>query len=119
MTATTTKPLGNYLHIHRKKAGLTQREIGNLIGYLEEGAISRHERSHSFPPLLAALAYEAIFGVPIGDIFSGLRELVASGVEQRINELEERLERATNQDRHASAVTRRKLAWINERRVAR
>ena len=117
MTATTTKPLANYLHVYRKKTGLTQREIGLLVGYLKEGAISRHERFRSLPPLLTALAYEAVFGVPVGNIFSGVRELVASGVEDRINELEEVLERASTQDHRTSAVTRRKLRWINERRV--
>lgn len=117
MTATTTKPLANYLHVYRKKTGLSQREIGFLVGYLKEAAISRHERFHSLPPLLTALAYEAIFRVPVGDIFSGVRELVASGVEDRINELREVLERESKQDNHSSVVTGRKLKWINERRV--
>jgi DNA-binding XRE family transcriptional regulator len=116
MTATTAKPLANYLHVYRKKTGLTQREIGLLVGYLKEGAISRHERFHSLPPLLTALAYEAVFGVPVGDIFSGMRELVASNVEERIIELEEVLERANKRDHFPSAVTGRKLKWINERR---
>ena len=118
MTATTTKRLANYLHVHRKKTGLTQREIGIIVGYLKEAAISRHERFHSLPPLLTALAYEAIFRVPIGDLYSGLRELVASGVEDRISELEDVLKRASKQDHHASVLSGRKLEWINERRLA-
>jgi DNA-binding XRE family transcriptional regulator len=117
MTATTKKALVNYLHVCRKKSGLTQREVGILIGYLKDAAISRHERCTSLPPLLTAFAYEAIFGVPIGDIFAGLRELVARGVEDRIDELEEVLKRASDHGHRASAVTGRKLEWINERRA--
>ena len=118
MTATTRKPLANYLHVYRKKTGLTQREMGMLLGGLKEGTISRHERFHSLPPLLTALAYEVIFDVPIGDLYSGLREVVASGVEDRMDELEEALKRASEQDHHASVLTARRLEWINERRVA-
>src|SRR5213593_2391827 len=33
----------NYLHAQRKKAGLSQREVGILLGYADEGAVSRHE----------------------------------------------------------------------------
>ena len=71
MKAPTTKPLPNYLHAHRKKAGLTQSEIGILVGYPKEGAISGHERLRSLPPLLTALAYEVVFRVPVGVLFSG------------------------------------------------
>jgi DNA-binding XRE family transcriptional regulator len=117
MTATTAKSLANYLHVYRKKTGLTQREIGVLVGYPKAPAISRHERCHSLPPLLTALAYEVVFGVPVGDIFPGVRELVASGVEDRISELEKLLEQAKEEDHHSSAMTERKLKWINDRRV--
>src|SRR2546425_6225186 len=36
--------VGNYLRTHRKRAGMSQRELGLLIGYEHEGQVSRHER---------------------------------------------------------------------------
>ena len=107
---------GNYVLTHRKKAGLSQRELARLIGFADE-SVCRHERSESLPPLPTALSYEVIFGVPISELFPGLRLSVEEAVEKRITaferELQERSARSPREaDRHAQ-----KFAWLDQRRA--
>ena len=113
MKIVQTRLLPNYVRTHRKKAGLSQRELGILVGYEGEGQISRHERFHSVPPFMIAVAYEVVFKRPIAEIFPGLRQTVESEVEQRLDELQAALGRKTGRGRYA-ATTARKLEWITE-----
>lgn len=107
--------LGNYVRTHRKKAGLTQRELGRVLGYDEEGAVSRHERFCSLPPLLIALGYSIIFRTSVSEMFAGLHETVEHVVEARLRELEEDLQQRSGGSSRAVATTR-KLEWLSERR---
>ncbi|MGE0405270.1 MAG: helix-turn-helix transcriptional regulator [Candidatus Korobacteraceae bacterium] len=107
--------LANYLRTHRKRAGLSQRDLAILLGYPNEGAVSRQERFRSVPPLLVALSYEVLFQAPVADLFAGLREAVEQLVEARLQDFEQTL-----QQRHGrgpgAAITARKLVWLSERR---
>jgi transcriptional regulator with XRE-family HTH domain len=117
MAIATTKPLANNLREHRKKSGLSQREIGSLVGALGACAVSRHERFNSSLSLRTALAYAAVFRIPINDLFPGERESVTSRVEQRIDELEESLKRpAAKRDR--LNLLPRKVGWIDNRHAS-
>lgn len=107
--------LNTYLRTHRRKAGLSQRELGNLLGYEDEGAVRRHEKLKTLPPLLIAIGYEVVFKMPVGKLFSGLKETVEKTVEPRILELEEKLQQKSGKGRRASHVAQ-KLAWLSERR---
>jgi transcriptional regulator with XRE-family HTH domain len=115
MAIAATKPLANNLREHRKKSGLSQREIGGLVGALGACAVSRHERFHAELSLRTALAYAAIFRVPVAELFSGERETIASKVEERIEALEESLKRSTAK-RNRLHVLPRKVGWIDNRR---
>lgn len=106
--------LGNYIRTHRKKAGLSQRELGHLLGYSDKFPVSRHERSRSLPPLLIALAYEVIFDVPVCELFAGLHETVQLAVNNRLAELEGRLHQS--EGGHRAAAVAQKLEWLNQRR---
>src|ERR1700689_3465430 len=83
---------GNYLRAYRKKSGLSQRDLGGLLGYGDAGQVSRHERATSTPPLAAALAYELIFRVPISSIFVGMRGDIARNLNARLKEMKLTLE---------------------------
>jgi hypothetical protein len=109
------EPLVNYLRVHRRNAGLSQNELGNILGYGNEGAVSRHERFESVPPFLMALGYEILFREPAGQIFLGLKQAMASGVEERLADLEQRLRKQCEEKPH-SAVIARKLEWLTDRR---
>jgi DNA-binding XRE family transcriptional regulator len=69
-----THKLDNYLRTYRKRAGLSLGEIAYLLGTRDGTKTSRHERLKRTPSLETALAYEAIFRVPVSELFAGVYE---------------------------------------------
>jgi len=110
-----TQKLDNYLRTHRKNSGLSQQEVAVVVGCCTGAMVSRHERSHHLPPLRRAIAYEALFGVPISDIFAGLSDRVEKEIETELRKLERHLQSTSGKGRHAPLVAR-KLVWMAERR---
>lgn len=108
--------IGNYLRTHRRKSGLSQRELGILLGYQNQHQVSRHERSKSAPPLLAALAYEIVFQVPVAQLFPGFQSAVAHSVARNLREFKKSLEDGTS--RQLSKASLQKLQWLAERNIA-
>jgi transcriptional regulator with XRE-family HTH domain len=104
----------NYLKAYRKKSGLSQRDLGRLLGYKDAGQVSRHERATSNPPLAAALAYELIFRVPISTIFAGMRGEIVRDIEGKLKEMRITLENRALRPTDASLVAQR-LAWLGQR----
>jgi|SRR5580704_2916082 DNA-binding XRE family transcriptional regulator len=109
------KAATNYLKTHRRRFGLTQREMGELLGYKDPGQVSRHERSKSIPSLRIALAYELIFRVPVAALFVGLHGSIRGNVENKLRQMETELHGRTAMDSDAKLVAQ-KLVWLNERR---
>ena len=87
-----------------------------LIGYVDEGAVARHERFCSLPPFLIALAYEVIFQAPVGEIFFSLRDTVEQVVEERISDFKNSLEQRDARGKFATRNAR-KLEWLTARRT--
>ncbi len=78
--------LSNYLSTHRKRLALSQEEVAFLLGVngLDKGIkVSRDENNAREPSLLTALAYEAIYGIPVRELFAGLYEQVEQQVAGR------------------------------------
>lgn len=109
--------LDNYVRTHRKKAGLSQRDLGKLLGHPNQSAVSRHERSQSMPSLAVALGYAVVFGTSVAEIFAGLRESVEQAIEGRIAEFEEVLQQGSGKGPQAAAIAH-KLEWLTERRIS-
>jgi hypothetical protein len=63
-----------------------------------------------------ALAYEAVFQVPVSELFPGFYQTVEHMAETRLAELESALQEKSARDRDAKA-TARKLQWMWERRT--
>jgi len=105
----------NCLRAHRKKSGLSHREIGELLGYRGPGQTVRHEQAKNIPSLPTALAYELIFRVPVSVIFVGIHRSVECEVEDKLAKLETEL---GNRDARGRDVNRtaQKLVWLNERK---
>ena len=99
---------------HRKKAGMSQRELGLLVGYKHEGQISRHERSKTVPPLLTALAYEVIFRIPVSAMFTGFHSSVTRMVEDNLSAFEQKLQGRNEKDPNVRA-TAQKRQWLAKR----
>jgi transcriptional regulator with XRE-family HTH domain len=69
------KPLPNYLQSQRKRLSLSQEEVGFLLGLagMNKGnKVCRDENFVREPSLQDALAYEAIYGLPVRELFAGL-----------------------------------------------
>jgi transcriptional regulator with XRE-family HTH domain len=81
----------NYLRAHRKNSGFTQEEVAYLLGFDNANLVSRYEKRQRMPPVQTALAYEAIFGIPIAELFAGVRRSIVSDVAKRRSELTTRL----------------------------
>jgi len=107
-------PLGSYLRTHRKRSGLSQRELADILGLLTEWQVSQHEKSLTVPILLTAMSYEILFRVPISRLFPGIYETVRDNVESRLAELEKRLQQSSTKGREAIRIAR-KLEWLFER----
>jgi DNA-binding XRE family transcriptional regulator len=107
---------GNYLRTHRRRAGLTQRELGVLLGYKDSGQVSRHERSKTAPPLMTALAYETIFHVPVSALFVGVHTSVARMIDTNVNEFETSLRIQDGKGPAAKAIAQ-KLEWLVTRKA--
>lgn len=68
----TIVSLATYLKMYRKRTGLTHEEVAFLIGMKGGSTISRHESGDRLPNLQAAIAYELIFGTPVGEMYAGV-----------------------------------------------
>ncbi len=108
------EPVGNQVRTYRKEVNLSQYELGKLVGYADDGQVSRHERSRSLPTLIVALSYQVIFDVPISELFAGLHECVEQSVEGRLSELEDKLRQYSGSGFRAAAAER-KLEWLKAR----
>jgi len=85
--------LSNYLRTHRKRLALSQEEVAFLVGAkgMEKGIkVSRDENNAREPSLQTALAYEAIYGTPVRELFAGLYEQVERQVGERAKILRHR-----------------------------
>lgn len=107
--------LGNYLRTYRRQSGLSQRELGLLLGYKDQAQVSRHERSETVPPLVIALAYEVIFRAPVSELFLGMHDGVETTIERRLAELENDLQGRSAEERCARSIAQR-LEWLMNRR---
>jgi transcriptional regulator with XRE-family HTH domain len=109
-----THKLENYLRTYRKRSGLTQGDVAFLAGCRNGAQVSRYEKRRRLPPLRTALACEAIFGVPVSELFAGLRESASKEIAQRLLELRSRLQTTTSNASKARMIAR-KLRWLDER----
>jgi DNA-binding XRE family transcriptional regulator len=107
--------LANYLRTYRRRSGLSQREVGILVGYQERGQTSRHEQFKTLPPLAVAIAYEVLFRAPVSTLFLGTRDTVQATIEKRLAVMERDLQSRSANDADAESIAR-KLEWIVERR---
>lgn len=105
----------NHLRTHRRKSGLSQRQVGQLLGYPNEVQVSRHESAKAVPLLVSAFGYQVIFRVPIHSLFPGIYEDVRESIEDRLRELEISLHGRTVRGAEAEAIAQT-LLWMMDRR---
>jgi transcriptional regulator with XRE-family HTH domain len=108
--------MASYLRTHRRKSGLSQRELADILGLITEWQVSAHERSVAVPLFLTAISYEIAFQVPVSKLFPGIYETLRQNIEGRLTELEIVLQQSTAKGR-AAALIARKLEWLCERKT--
>ena len=106
--ATMSSPqLTNYLRTNRNRLALWQEETAFLLGFKGEdkGAkVCRDEKFTREPSLRSALAYEAIYGRPVRELFSGLYQEVEQEVTERAKILSYRKVGNQNPKRHQTLI---------------
>ena len=85
------KPLNNYIRTRRRRTYFSQEELAFLMGSKSGTKVSRYERERRDPTLETALALEAVFGVPIRELFAGRFHKVERSVGDRARALIEKL----------------------------
>lgn len=103
--------LASYLRYHRKRSGLSQKELAMLLGYPDEGPVSRHERLYCTPPFRIALGYETVFRIPASELFPATLQEISQDVEVRLTKLESQLSNSSVKGRKAVLIAR-KLEWM-------
>jgi transcriptional regulator with XRE-family HTH domain len=111
----TFEQIANYLRSRRRKSGLSQRELAQILGYITADPVSQHERSVKIPALLIALSYEVVYRMPISELFPGIYRTVEARIEEQLADLEEELQQSSAKGRQAAFIAR-KLEWLWERR---
>lgn len=112
------KRIASYLRTHRKKSGFTQRDLAQLLGYGDEGPVSRQERGVIVPSLRMALAYEAIFRAPVSELFPSVYQTVERKIEAQLARFESRLGKKSAKDRNAAATAQKlQFMWARKNGV--
>ena len=107
--------MGSYLRYHRKKSGLTQSELAEVLGSIGSRQVARHENFKATPSIYVALGYHIALQASIAELFPGVYETVRQGIEQRLLDLEHRLQQSSVKGRRAAEIAR-KLEWLEQRR---
>jgi transcriptional regulator with XRE-family HTH domain len=113
-TAVKTNRLDNYLRSYRKKSGLTQSEVGFLLGRSNGAQISRYEKRRRLPPLQIALALEALLGVPVSQLFAGIHDSADADIRKRMIGLRSALQTKSANGSEA-LLAAQKLSWLAAR----
>lgn len=102
------KKLDCYLRPYRRRWGLTQDELSQLLGCKTGAVVSRLERHGRPPSLHIAYAFEILFGTAPSELFPGLHAKVKNDVIARARDMYEELQG------DASRATRIKLDFFEE-----
>ena len=80
-----------YVCSHRRRWGLTQRELALLVGLETATAISKIEKSKRPPTVATVIACGIVFGLPPDEIFPSLHEEIEQAVLASATALREQL----------------------------
>lgn len=105
-----SQKFGNYLRAYRKRSGLSQSEVAYLLGAKNGNHVSRFERRKRVPPLETALAFQAVLGTPVSELFAGTYESVAGDVGLRAQDLAAQLQ--TKVVKRGHSLRAYKLQWL-------
>lgn len=82
-----SQTVAHRLRKERRRHAYSQADICALLGAAWKSKISRYEQHGALPPLETALAFEAIYGKPIAELFGGTYANVREDVRRRARKL--------------------------------
>ena len=85
-----------YLRTHRRKWGLSQKDLARLIGTIGCAQLSRYENNKRAPKVEVALACQVIFGVIPSIMFLDTYASVEEEVMRNMARMDEALENTTS-----------------------
>lgn len=80
ITLQSKSAFGRFVHSKRHQAGLTQRELAELL-YVTESAVSKWERGLSYPDISLVVPLAAALGVSEGELINASDDHLARAVE--------------------------------------
>ena len=86
-----SRRLPQYLRFERRRAGFSQADVAYLFGARAKTKVSRYERGRHLPPLMTALAYEAMLGLPVAQLFPAAFATARRNLLRRARRLTRRL----------------------------
>jgi transcriptional regulator with XRE-family HTH domain len=104
-----------YVRAHRRKWGLTQVELAQLMGLSSRSAVSRIERADRVPTTATVIACGIIFGIASPELFPSLHEQVERTVIEAVATMEQELVGRTDK---LSQRKRALLVSIRERIIS-
>jgi|APCry1669193128_1035447.scaffolds.fasta_scaffold22037_2 transcriptional regulator with XRE-family HTH domain len=110
------KSLPNYLQTQRKRISLSQEEVGFLLGVtgMSKGnKVCRDENFARAPSLQDAMAYEAIYGRPVRELFAGVYQQIEQDVAARAKILNFRKIRKPDLRRQEAIIQLARKASVN------
>lgn len=81
----TTKDFAHYLKTKREKAGLSQKQVADRLGYTTPQFVSNWERGISVPPMQTVKKIADIYQTPVEEIFNLLLEATLQQVKTDFN----------------------------------
>jgi transcriptional regulator with XRE-family HTH domain len=96
--------------MYRKRSGLSQSEIAELLGCQHGSKVSRYERSARCPGLETLLAYEVIFSGSGREFFEGRYANIERDVRLRAQKLFKRFDSEPG----FTALTKRKMDFLTD-----
>ncbi len=97
--------LQNYLRTHRRRYGLSQKEVARLLGAASGTKVSRYENFTRMPNVFNVFACEIVFNQPASELFAGSYEVIRAAVQKRARQLLKKLtERPDKAKKHLRKI---------------
>ena len=106
------EPFDNYLAEMRKRAGLSQEEVGTLLDE-DRNKIRRYEQQAVVPTLARAIALELLFDEPMQRVFAGLAVRIRAQIAARARVLLQHLSDKTTEENAQKLATLARLGRID------
>jgi DNA-binding XRE family transcriptional regulator len=102
-----SRKLQNYLRTYRKRYGLSQKDLAFLLGVKDWAKIPKYEKFQHLPNLKTVLACQALFSVPVAELFAGIYEQVEKETSKRAGILQRKM-----QNTKSNRVNTRKAEFL-------